>query len=163
MILHISYYNCIINDKDVFPKSKRSFLSIFPKYSCQSGSFCRICFIGQIIAALNFEDNQEYQFNYLNAWQTIECINNFIKVDINPIIYLIEENIKSNSINISSDGRCFLSHKIAFASYLNIFNSINNFNINGTFLNYFIDDIKIKFYEIRNFIYNSKINKEYYE
>ena len=65
----LSHYNCIINDIDVFPKSMRSFLSIFPKYSCQSGSSCSIWFIGQIIVALNFGDtffNQEYQFNYLN-------------------------------------------------------------------------------------------------
>ena len=127
---------------------------------------CSIWFISQIIVALNNGNsffNEEYEFNYLNLLRIIECINNFIKIDINQLIYVIDENIKSKSINISYNQRCFISHKIVFASYLNVFSALNNFSFNGTYLDFYVEEIKTKFDKIRNFICNSKINKEYYE
>ena len=168
MLIDPSLFHCniITNDKGIFPKTMRTLLSIFPRNSCQSGPSCSIWFISQIIVALNNGNsffNEEYEFNYLNLLRIIECINNFIKIDINQLIYVIDENINSKSINISYDQRCFISHKIAFSSYLNIFSALNNFSFSGTYLDFYIDEIKNKFDKIRNFICNSKINKEYYE
>ena len=161
------HFNSITSDKGIFPKTMRINFHAFPKYSCQSGPSCSIWFMSQIIVALKygnnlFNNNDEY--NYINLIRMMEYINKFINIDENPLIYGVKDIIKSKSINISSDKKCIISHKIAFASFLNIFGTINNFcYIDGTILDFIIDDIKLKFEKIREFICNSQYSKKYYE
>ena len=163
------HFNSITKDKAVFPKSMRTRLTIFPKFSCQNGPSCSIWFIGQIANASEFGDsifNEDNDFNYLNLLRMIEYINKYMEIDSIPLIAGNTKKIQalSNStFNISEDKRCFVSHKIAFAPFLSIFNTIKNFGIIDLHLYFLIDEIKDKLEKIRNFICDCKFNKEYSE
>ena len=156
----------ILGDNAVFSNNMRSKLIIFPKHNLQNGPTCSIWFISQILLALNHGSDifsKTFDYKYINIFFLIDYINKIYKIDKNPLIFAIGENIKSESINISIDPRCFLSHKVAFASFLNINSLLTELKINVTCLGYFLDEIIDKFENIRNFICTLKYNKEYYE
>ena len=159
------HFNILIKDKTIFSKTMRARLLIFPKYSCQTGPSCSIWFMGQILFSFNygnilFNDNDE--FEYINLIRMINYINILINIDETPIIYSTRENIQTKSINISDDERCIISHKIVFASFLNIFGIMHDLGVNGTLFDYSINDIKYKFDKIRQFISSSLFSKDYY-
>ena len=124
-MVYFSLYhsNSILGDNAIFPNNMRSKLIIFPKNSFQSGPTCSIWFISQILLALNNGSDifsETFDYKYMNIFFLIDYINKIYKIDKNPLFFAIGENIKSESINISNDKRCFLSHKLVFASFLNI-------------------------------------------
>ena len=160
------HLNSILGDNAVFPNEMRSKLVYFPKRSFQSGPTCSIWFISQIFLSFKHGSDifsETFDYKYINIFFLIDYINNIYKIDKNPLIFGIGENIKSESINISNDERCFISPKVTFASFLNISRLLTELKINVTFLGYFLSEIKDKFEKIRNFICTLKYNKEYYE
>ena len=161
------HLNIITKDNGTFPKSMKIRINIIPKLSCQSGASCSIWFISQILVSLKYGNtffNQEDEFNYINLIRIVENINKIVSNDYAPFIEEVKENnIQPNFFNISLDERCMISHKIAFASFLNIYGFIINCGIENIYLNCFLDEIKAKFEKLRNFICNVKMSKEYYD
>ena len=162
-LLHVK---SITKDRVIFPKEMRNILKIYPEYSCQNGPSSSIWFIGQILFVSNFKNTKlisdDFTFQYINLLRIIENINNLIKIDSAPIIYSSKLNIKSDSINISDDERCKISHRITFATFLDVFGTLNSCGIHIK-LNLSLKKIKKNFEKIQNFICTVKLNKEHYD
>ena len=156
----------ILDDRAVFPREMRNNISIFPQFRIQNGPTSSIWFISQILFVLNYKNdifNEYFDFRCINLVFIIDNINNLYKIDDMPLIYGTKEEFNSKSINISNDKRCFISHKIIFAPFLDICGFLNSLGVDITIFGFFIDEIKDKYEKIRDFICTLKYNKEYYE
>ena len=156
------HYDIIQKDTVLFQYPMRSFF-VHPSIKIQSGPCCSIWFIGQILSFLNNKKKKHESNAEENVLEVINKINQLMNKE--KVFYYKDEDFSEtkNLINISSDDKYFISHKILFCPFL----SISGFSLFTDLIEFkyinFTEDIKFKFDKLRLDICNLEINKQYYE
>ena len=157
------HYDIILKDRVLFEYSMKSFL-VHPSTKIQSGPCCSIWFIGQILSLLNRGKKNKPESNAKE--KVLEVINEINELMNKEQVFYYKDKYFSepkNLINISSDDKYFISHKLLFCPFL----SIKGFSLFTDLIDFkyikFTESIKLKFDKLRLDICNLEVNKQYYE